>query len=442
MQEEIITPIKARARKYAGIYFSVIMAIMLFGFGILAGQFLAFKKPITNAAENGDWSTNIIDFSTDKKLTKDVEFDKFWEVWQKIKTKYAKQPVKDSDLFYGAMQGLAAGVGDPYTVYFPPKAAEEFNKSLDGEFSGIGAEIGIKNNELVVIAPLPGTPADKAGLLPGDKIYAIDKLVSINLDANVAVQKIRGLAGTPVVLTIMRNGFTKTKDYTIIREKINIPSVTFSIKNKNVAYLRIMQFNQNTLPDFNKYVKQIQSKKISKVIVDLRNNPGGYLDTAVDLASEWVSEGKIVSEKFSNGDVNDHFTSGDHPLQNMKTVVLVNGGSASASEILAGALQDHKKATIIGEKTFGKGSVQDYENLSDGSSLKITVALWYTPNDKNINEQGIKPDVEVKEDWTKEKIGEDIMIKKALGILNPKPPVAKSSVVKPALVKPVVAVKK
>ena len=421
MQEEKLTPIKARARKYAGIYFSVIMAIVLFGFGILTGQVLALKKSVTNAAENSDWSTNVINFTVNKDLTKDVEFNQFWEVWQKIKTKYAKQPVKDSDLFYGAMQGLAAGVGDPYTVFFPPKAAEEFNKSLDGEFSGIGAEIGVKNNELVVIAPLPGTPADKMGLLPGDKIYAIDNVVSIGMDASVAVQKIRGKAGTPVVLTIMRNGFTKTKEFSIIREKINIPAVTFSIKNKNVAYLRIMQFNQNTLPDFEKYIKQIQNKKITKLIVDLRNNPGGYLDTAVDMASKWVPEGKIVVEKFSNGDVNNRFTSGDHPLQNFKTVVLVNGGSASASEILAGALQDHKKATIVGEKTFGKGSVQDYENLSDGSSLKITVALWYTPNDKNINDEGIKPDVEVKEDWSKEKIGEDIMIKKALDILNLKP---------------------
>ncbi|MFA6547911.1 MAG: S41 family peptidase [Candidatus Magasanikbacteria bacterium] len=425
MQAENLTPTKARARKYAGIYFSVIMAVVLFGFGILAGQFLAIKRPITNAAENSDWSTNIINFTTDKSLTKDVEFNQFWEVWQKVKTKYAKQPVKDSDLFYGAMQGLAAGVGDPYTVYFPPKAAEEFNKSLDGEFSGIGAEVGVKNNELVVIAPLPGTPADKAGLLPGDKIYAIDKTITIGMDAGIAVQKIRGQAGTPVVLTIMRNGFTKTKEISIIREKINIPSVMFSIKNKNVAYLRIMQFNQNTLPEFEKYIKQIQTKKISKLIIDLRNNPGGYLDSAVDVASKWVVDGKIVTEKYSNGDINNHETYGDHPLQNIKTVVLVNEGSASASEILAGALQDHNKATIVGTKTFGKGSVQEYENLSDGSSLKITVALWYTPNNKNINEQGIKPDIEVKEDWSKEKIGEDVMVKKALEVLNKKPVVVK-----------------
>lgn len=425
MQEEIITPVRDRARKYAGVYVSVILAVMLFGFGVLAGQFLAFKKTVTNAAENSDWSTNVINLTTDKNLTKDVEFNQFWEVWQKIKTKYAKQPVKDSDLFYGAMQGLAAGVGDPYTVYFPPKEADEFNKSLEGQFSGIGAEIGVKNNELVVIAPLPGTPADKAGLLPGDKIYAIDKTVTLGMDASVAVQKIRGQAGTPVVLTVMRNGFTKTKDISIVRQKINIPAIMFSVKNKNIAYLRVMQFNQDTVPEFEKYIKQVKDKKITKLIIDLRNNPGGYLESAVDMASKWIPEGKIVSEKYSNGDVNVHNTSGDHPLQDVKTVVLVNGGSASASEILAGALQDHAKATIIGEKTFGKGSVQEYESLSDGSSLKITVALWYTPNDKNINEQGIKPDVEVKEDWSKEKVGEDIMLKKALDIFSGKPVVTK-----------------
>jgi len=425
-----LNPVKLRARKYAGVYFTAIMAVILFGLGILAGQFLAFKKPITNAAENSDWSAGVINLTVDKDLTKNLDFDQFWEVWKKVKTKYAKQPVKDSDLFYGAMQGLVAGLNDPYSVYFPPKAAEEFNKSLDGEFSGIGAEVGVKNNQLVVVAPLPGSPAERAGLRPGDKILAIDKTITDGMEANTAVTKIRGQAGTKVVLTILRDGLAKTKDIAIFREKINIPAVIFSVKDKNVAYLRVMQFNQNTMPEFDKAIKQIQNRKINKLVVDLRNNPGGYLETAVSMASEWVGEGKVVSEKFSNGDTNVHSTTGEHRLQNFATVVLVNGGSASASEILAGALQDHKKATIIGEKTFGKGSVQDYEMLPDGSSLKITVAEWFTPNDKNINEQGIKPDVEVKEDWSKEKIGDDVMLKKALEILKPKVTVKKTTAVK------------
>lgn len=420
MQNEI-NPIKERARKYAGVYFTIIMSVALFGLGVVAGQAMDSKRLVSQAAENSAWSSSIINFNKTQNNSKEVDFQQFWEVWDKVKGKYAKQPVKDSDLFYGAMQGMVAGLGDPYTVYFPPKEAEEFNKSLDGEFSGIGAEIGVKNNQLLIIAPLPGTPAEKAGLLPGDKIYAIDKVVSINMDSNTAVEKIRGTAGTNVTLTIMRSGFTKTKDFVITRAKISVPSLMFSVKNKNVAYVRIMQFNQNTVPELEKAIKQIQDKKLTKLIVDLRNNPGGYLDSAVSVASEWIPEGKIVGEKFSNGDSNDHYTIGMHRLKDIKTIVLVNGGSASASEILAGALQDFKKATILGEKTFGKGSVQDYEMLSDGSALKVTVAEWYTPNGRNINEQGIQPDVVVKEDWTKEKVGEDLMLQKALNLFVAKP---------------------
>lgn len=420
MQNEI-NPIKQRARKYAGVYFTIIMSVALFGLGVMAGQAMDSKRLVSQAAENSAWSSSIINLNKTQNNSKEIDFQQFWEVWDKVKDKYAKQPVKDSDLFYGAMQGMVAGLGDPYTVYFPPKEAEEFNKSLDGQFSGIGAEIGVKNNQLLIIAPLPGTPAEKAGLLPGDKIYAIDKAVSINMDSNSAVEKIRGTAGTNVTLTIMRAGFTKTKDFVITRAKINIPSVMFSVKNKNIAYVRIMQFNQNTVPELDKAIKQIQDKKLTKLIVDLRNNPGGYLDSAVAVASEWIPEGKIVGEKFSNGDSNDHFTIGSHRLKDIKTIVLVNGGSASASEILAGALQDFKKATILGEKSFGKGSVQDYEMLSDGSALKVTVAEWYTPNGKNINEQGIQPDVVVKEDWTKEKVGEDVMLQKAFSLFAAKP---------------------
>lgn len=423
-----INPIKERARKYAGFYFTAIMALALFGLGVVAGQAMDSKRLVTQAAENSTWSTYLINADRNQNNSKEIDFQQFWTVWDKVKSKYAKQPVKDEDLFYGAMQGMVAGLGDPYTVYMPPKQAEEFNKSLDGEFSGIGAEIGIKNNQLVIVAPLPGTPAEKAGLLPGDKIYAIDKVVSINMDSNTAVEKIRGQAGTPVTLNIMRTGFAKPKDFVITRAKINVPSVMFSVKNKNIGYIRIMQFNQSTVPEFDKAIKELQTKKLTKLIVDLRNNPGGYLDSAVWVASEWLPEGKVVSEKFSNGDSQDHFSSGEHRLQNIKTVVLVNGGSASASEILAGALQDTKKATIVGEKTFGKGSVQDYEMLGDGSALKVTIAEWYTPNDKNINEQGIKPDVEVKQEWSKEKVGEDAMLQKAYSLFVSKPIVNKTPV--------------
>jgi carboxyl-terminal processing protease len=422
-----LTPTKERARKYAHVYFSVIMSVILFGLGIFTGQIIDSKKLITKAADNSSLEANIININRSQNNSKEIDFEQFWKVWDMVKAKYAKQPVKDADLFYGAMQGMVAGLGDPYSVYFPPKAAEEFNKSLDGEFSGVGMEVGIKNDQLVVIAPLDGTPAKRAGLLPGDKIYAIDKIPTAGMDTNSAVEKIRGQAGTKVTLTIGRAGLSKPKDFVIVREKINVQSVSFSIKNKNIGYIRIMQFNQDTVAGFNKAVAQLQAKKINKLVVDLRNNPGGYLDAAVTLASEWIPDGQIVSEKFSNGVSNEHLSIGAHRLQDTKTVVLVNGGSASASEILAGALQDTKHATIVGETTFGKGSVQDYETLNDGSALKVTVAEWYTPLGKNINKQGIVPDVVVKEDWSKEKVGEDVMLQKAYSIFAGK---AKTAVTK------------
>lgn len=184
--------------------------------------------------------------------------------------------------------------------------------------------------------------------------------------------------------------------------------------------MRVMSFGNGTTEKMNAAIEEMQKKKIKKLIVDLRNNPGGYLEQAVSMAGEWVPEGKIVSEKYSNGQVNDHYSYGEHRLADIKTVVLVNGGSASASEIVAGALQDYKKAIIIGEKTFGKGSVQDYESFSDGSALKITIAKWYTPNDKCIDELGVTPDVEVKQDFTKEAVGQDIMLSKALLLVNKK----------------------
>ena len=399
------------------IIFGSAATLLIFGLGFLSGEALVVKKAITN--ESGEVNIEkVVNLNRSISRSNSVNFNQFWDVWDQIKQKYVKQPVNDVDLFYGAMQGLVAGLGDPYSVYFTPKDAAEFNKSLSGEFSGIGAEIGIKNNQLVVISPLPGTPAEKAGLKPGDKILMINEHSTFGMDVNTAVENIRGPATSSVKLNILRNGWEKPKDFNIHRAKINIPAVMFSMKKNNVAYLRIMQFNENTIPQLNKYIAEIQNKKASGIILDLRGNPGGYLDSAVSMASEWVKEGKIVSEKFSGGNENIHYSEGLHRLAGIKTVVLVNKGSASASEIVAGALQDNLAATVIGEQTFGKGSVQDYQILPDGSALKVTVAEWYTPAGNNINEKGITPNIEIKEDFEKEEVGQDVMIDKALEILQ------------------------
>ncbi len=409
------SPVKSRAKKYAGTYLIVIFFIISFGLGVMIDRTLYVKKQILTA--NGATEVEkIIGINRDVNKS-DVEFEQFWQVWDKIKTKYVKQSTDETAMLYGAIQGLVGSLGDPYSLYFPPKEADEFAKDLSGELEGIGAEIGIKEAQLMVVSPLPDSPAEKAGLRPGDKILAIDTTSTAGMDVGMAVSKIRGKANTKVTLTILREGQTKSQDVVITRLKIIIPSVIFSFKPNNVAYLRVMQFNEDTKKKLSKYAKEITNKKASGIILDLRNNPGGYLETAIDMASYWVTDGSVVSEKGRNGINVEHKTSGSHPLSGIRTVVLVNKGSASASEIVAGALQDTKKGILLGEQTYGKGSVQDLEEFPDGSALKLTIAEWFTPNGKNINKEGIKPDIEMKEDWEKEKVGEDLVLNAALDIL-------------------------
>ncbi len=407
------SPIKTRAKNYVGIYLIVIFFLAAFGIGILVGKALAIKKQLTaNSAPNVETIINV-----DRTVNKsDLDFNQFWQVWDKIKTKYVSSTADETTMLYGAIQGLVGSLGDPYSLYFTPSGAEEFAKDLTGELEGIGAEIGIKDDQLMVIAPLPDSPAEKAGLKPGDKILTINDESTAGMDVNTAVSKIRGKAKTKVTLAILREGSSKPQDIVVTRAKIIVPSVMFSMKSDEIAYLRVMQFNEDTKKQFSKYVKEIKSKSVQGIILDLRNNPGGYLDTAIDMGSYWVTDGPIVSEKGRNGISNEHKTSGSHPLSGIKTIVLVNKGSASASEIVAGALQDTKNAILIGEQTFGKGSVQDLEPFADGSALKLTIAEWFTPNGKNINKEGIKPNIEVKEDWEKEKVGEDFVLDAALDL--------------------------
>lgn len=406
-----------RVHAYTKTYLMAIVFIATFGLGVFAGQNWHFKKEFTNAGVKGDIA-QVANIDRTGSKVDSVDFNQFWAVWDRIKQKYVSQPVKDTDLFYGSIQGMVNSLGDPHSVYFPPQAAEEFSKDLSGELEGIGAEVGIKEGQLLIISPLPSSPAEKSGLLAGDKILAIDGESTVNMDTVMAVSKIRGTAGTKVTLLIDRDGLDKSKEIIITRAKINVPSVVFSMKEGNIAYFRITQFNPASSRGLDAYIKQLKNKNVNGIIVDLRNNPGGYLDVAVDIASKWISNGVVVSEKGLNNFHEEFKTKGDHPFAGIKTVVLVNKGSASASEILAGALQDYKLATLVGEKTFGKGSVQDFETFPDGSALKLTIAEWFTPLGRNINKEGIAPDVEVVQDWEKEKVGEDKVLQKAMELLK------------------------
>lgn len=298
--------------------------------------------------------------------------------------------LSDQSLIEGASRGLVAAANDDYTIYMNKKDAEDFNKDLTGDIGGgIGAEIGNRNDKVTVIRTLADTPARKAGLLPGDTILAVDGKPTSGWSVNDTVNKIRGSIGSSVKLIIQRG--IDIKNFTIQRAKITAPSVESTIKD-GIGILTLTRFDEMTSDMARQAAANFRKNNVQGVILDLRGNGGGLLTAAQDVAGIWLRDELVVSER-TNGKTTDELRSGNDPvLDGIPTVILVNGSSASASEIVAGALQDHKAATLIGEKTFGKGSVQKLIDLSDGSVLKVTVAKWYTPNGKNINKQGITPD--------------------------------------------------
>ena len=350
---------------------------------------------------------------------KDVDFNLFWDVWNLVKNKSYDKNIPDTQLFYGALSGIVALVGDPYTVFMTPQDSDQFQQDLKGNFEGIGAEIALKNGNITVVAPLPDTPAEKAGLKPKDIILKIDGTSTKDMSVDTAVQLIRGKKGSKVTLNIFRDGLSAPIDLRIVRDTITVKSLTWEVKNNNIAYVKIRQFNEDTMPLFDQAINDILAKgNIKGIILDLRNDPGGYLQTAIDVAGEWDGTDTVVSEKLRDGSEIKHVANKQPRLANYPTAVLVHGGSASASEIVAGALQDWGKAEIVGDKTFGKGSVQDLTDLPDGSSLKITIAKWFTPKERSIDEQGITPDIYVHitdDDYNHDR---DPQLDKALEILK------------------------
>lgn len=391
------------------------LAIVLLSASFLSGFYVS-KTSDDNANEN-----KLLAYSTgnEASTTEELSFNLYWEVWNKLRTEYVnKNKLTDADMFYGSLKGLASSVGDPYTIFMTPQENKEFFEDMSGSFEGIGAELGIKDGIITVVAPIAGMPAEKAGLKAGDKIYSIDGTATLGMSIDEAVRLIRGPKGTKVTLTVIHPNSDKSEDVVIERDVIVIKSVKYELRKDNIAVISIYSFGDDTANLFNDAVKQTLLDNPKGIILDLRNNPGGYLDVAVSIASDWVKEGPIVAEQFSGGKRNEYPSTGSSRLASFPTVVLINGGSASASEILAGALRDYKKATIVGTTSFGKGSVQSIEPLSNGSSLKVTVANWLTPAGDFINEKGIDPDVEVK--FTDKDIEDknDVQMNKAAELIN------------------------
>ena len=377
--------------KFSRYRFTAVVAIFSVGFFLL-GFFTGF-----GLKTNSQNSFNLIDSTSSSSKVENVNMDEFWQVWRILDSKFVSKKgttITTDEKIWGAIQGLTNSYGDPYTVFMPPSESKIFNSDISGNFEGVGMEIGIKDGMLTVIAPLKGSPALKAGIKTGDVIISINGSSTDSMSTDEAVKIIRGNAGTEVTFKIFREG---AKDYLTIkvkREVINIPTMDTEIKG-DVFIIRLYNFYANSPNLFRDALREFVLSGKAKLIIDLRGNPGGYLDAAVDMASFFLPLGKtIVTEDFGGKAENIVYRSKGYSLfnENLKLAILIDGGSASASEILAGALQDNGMGKLVGTKSFGKGSVQELLSITNDTSLKVTVAKWLTPNGTSISEEGLKPD--------------------------------------------------
>lgn len=373
-----VQPRAVSKHKITKIVLGAALGLALFGLGWFMGsgrlQFYGFSS------QNPDLPNNLNYASVD-------------QVYDVLRKTYDGQ-LDVEELLTGLKKGLAQATGDPYTEYLSAQEATEFNNDLNGTFSGIGAELSRDNDQITVVAPLKGFPAEKAGLKAQDVITQIDGKPTFDMSLSEAVDNIRGPSGTTVTLTIIREN-DGTKELTITRQDITIPSVEYRVEN-GIGYLEISRFSDDTADLANEAAKAFKQQNVKGVVVDVRNNPGGLLDASVDVASLWLERGTVVLKEQRGGEViKTYRAKGNDVLKGVPTVVLINEGSASASEILAGALADNNAATLIGQKSYGKGSVQGLEPISSGGVLKVTIARWYTPNGRNIDKEGIKPDKSV-----------------------------------------------
>ena len=362
---------------------AIIISVVLAIIGIIIG------------ANFGNWFSDLAPyFGLKKRYSSGMDWSSLDEVYNKLATTYNGEMVT-SKMIEGAKKGMVEALGDIYTVYMDAEESADFYDDLHGNVgSGVGIEMGLRDGYVRVLRTLPDNPARRAGILAGDIIYKVDGEEVWNLSSDEVAKRVRGEKGSEVTITVVRDG--KEKEFTMKRETINNVSAYVEYDGKT-AIVTITRFDTDTGTNVQKMAQEFSSKGVNKVILDLRGNGGGYVSAAQDLLSLWLDDQKILVQKSKHyGDSTTNTASGKAILKDMKTIVLVNGSTASASEIVAGALQDYKKATIVGEKTYGKGVVQSlFDNLSGGATLKVTTAEWYTPNDRSINETGITPDVEV-----------------------------------------------
>lgn len=376
---------------------------------------------------------------TVKNPERDVDISILWEVWDQLNSHYIDpHSVQVTPLVYGAAEGLTRGIGDPYTVFMTPKENTDFHDSLAGNLQGIGAELTARDGLIIVVNPLKGSPAEAAGMRPKDVILKVDGQSTEDWNLGEVVSHIRGPKGTSVKIQVGREASAgtpaATAEFTITRQAIHVPSVESHLidtDGKTYGYVALNQFGESSISELKKELAAFKNRKVDGIVLDLRNNGGGFLDGAVQLVSFFIREGVVVQVERRGGDISTESVSGNVFLSDMPMVILQNDGTASASEIVSGALQDHHRATIVGTKSFGKGTVQEVIDLTGGASLRVTVARWLTPNGKNLGKEGVHPDVVVENpkpaaDQKPDPVGtpwnwgKDVQLKVAVGELTKK----------------------
>ncbi len=355
----------------------------------------------------------------------DVDFSAFWKAWNAINEKFVPasttKPIDDQEKVWGAIKGLASSLGDPYTVFFPPVEAELFESDIRGNFEGVGMEVVAQDGAITVVAPLKGSPAYNAGMRSLDRIIKIDETSTAGMSTEEAVQLIRGERGTKITLTVVREGVKEPFEIGIVRDVISIPTLETDTIGDDIFLIELYNFSAPSPNLFRNALREFILSGRSKLILDLRGNPGGYLEASIDMASWFLAPGKmVVREDFGGRKAEVVYRSKGYDIfsDKLQFIILVDGGSASASEILAGALSEQGKAVLVGSQTYGKGSVQELVNITPDTSLKLTIARWLTPNGKSISEQGITPDYVVERTQAQYEAGKDPQLEKAIELLT------------------------
>jgi carboxyl-terminal processing protease len=394
--------------KFQRVLVSLLIAVSFFYGGYYFG-----KRGYVFEVKRNPPQISVINRSPDNQ---NVDFALFWQVWDMVSKEYLERPVDGQKMLYGAITGMVNSLGDPYTSYLPPEINDTVKDAINGTYTGIGAELDIKEGQLMVVAPLDGSPAKKSGVRPGDKILEIEGQPTIGISVTEAVSKIRGEAGTVSTLKLQR-GVEEPFTVRIQRGVITVASVTWEDKGDGTAYIRVSRFGGDTMKEWQQSVKElnVRMSELDVIVLDLRGNPGGYLQAAVYLADEFVQKGTIVWEESAVGQQKPSNADRNGLLENIPQVyVLIDGGSASASEILAAALRDNIGAVLVGQKSFGKGTIQDAKDFKDGSGVHITIAKWLTPNKEWVHKVGIEPAIPVELDIDAYAQGVDTQLEKVL----------------------------